>query len=462
MSTKIQSVDRLSPGERAGVRPGEQLLEINGHAVVDVLDYRFFGYDSKVTLTLKEADGSVRRVEIRKEEGEDLGLNFDTYLMDKAHSCANRCIFCFVDQMPPGMRDTLYFKDDDARLSFLMGNYLTLTNLSPREAQRIMDLRISPINVSVHTTDPALRCEMLRNKRAGESIDLMRRFAKAGITMNCQIVACPGINDGAALGRTLHELGELYPSVESVAVVPVGLTRFREGLTEIHPYTADQAAAVIDQVEAFAAGFLPKNGTSLAWCSDEFYLLAGRDLPKKAYYEDMNQLENGVGMLRLLTSQAALAMDDDCSALTPPAFSVATAVSAAPFIQSIVEELKARCPAVQGTVYAIENDFFGRTITVSGLVTGKDLIAQLRGKDLGRRLLIPSNMLRSGEQVFLDDMTVADVEKALGVPVIAVDAESGFDLVDAMLGQEMAPVPMEDLPPEDGEYYRYNPSGRRG
>ena len=461
MSTKIQSVDRRSPSERAGVRPGEQLLEINGHAVADVLDYRFFGYDSRVTLTLKETDGSVRRVEIRKEEGEDLGLNFDTYLMDKAHSCANRCIFCFVDQMPPGMRETLYFKDDDARLSFLMGNYLTLTNLSPREAQRIIDLRISPINVSVHTTDPALRCEMLRNKRAGESIELMRRFAKAGITMNCQIVACPGINDGAALGRTLRELGELYPSVESVAVVPVGLTRFREGLTEIHPYTPDQAAAVIDQVETFAADFFPQNGTSLAWCSDEFYLLAGRDLPEKAYYEDMNQLENGVGMLRLLMSQASLAMEDDCAALTPPAFSVATAVSAAPFIQKILEMLKDRCPGVQGKVYAIENDFFGRTITVSGLVTGKDLIAQLQGKDLGQRLLIPSNMLRSGEQVFLDDVTVEDVEKALGVPVVAVDAESGFDLVDAMLGQEMAPVSEEYLPPEDGEYYRYNPSGGR-
>ena len=460
MSTIITSIDPHSPAERAGIRCGEKLIAINDHQVVDVLDYRFFGYDKNPVLIL-EQDGGSRKVRVKKDEGEDLGLNFDTYLMDKARSCANRCIFCFVDQMPPGMRETLYFKDDDARLSFLMGNYLTLTNLSPREIQRIIDLRISPINVSVHTTDPKLRCEMLRSRLAGESIDLMRRFARHHITMNCQIVACPGINDGPALARTLRELGEMHPAVESVAVVPVGLTRYREGLPELHPYTAEQAAALISQVEAFAAGFREKHGTSLAWCSDEFYLLAGRPLPEKAYYEDMNQLENGVGMLRLLLSQAELAADDDIAALTPTPFAVATGVSAAPFIRSVVEMLRERCPALCGEVYPIHNEFFGRTITVSGLITGRDLIAQLKGRDLGQRLLIPSNMLRSGEQVFLDDVTLAEAEAALGIPVQMVDAESGFDLVDAMLGLSEPAMPPEDLPPEDGEYYRYNPSARR-
>ena len=459
MSNLITSVDPRSPAERAGVRPGERLAEISGHPIQDVLDYRFFGYDKNPVLTLESEQGS-RKLRVKKGEGEDLGLNFETYLMDKARSCANRCIFCFVDQMPPGMRETLYFKDDDARLSFLMGNYLTLTNLSQREIQRICDLRISPINVSVHTTDPDLRCRMLQNRRAGESIEVMRRFAKAHITMNCQIVACPGLNDGPALDRTLRELGKMHPAVESVAIVPVGVTRYREGLPEIHPYTGEQAAALIDQVEAFARDFLAEYGTSLAWCSDEFYLLAGRELPEKGYYEDMDQLENGVGMLRLLLSQAELAAEDDFSHLTPSPFAVATGVSAAPFIRQAAALVQQNCPALKGTVYPIVNDFFGHTITVSGLITGKDLIAQLKGKDLGQRLLIPSNMLRSGEQVFLDDVTVDEVSKALGVPVTVVAAEDGFALVDAMLDLAEPLAAPEDLPPEDGEYYRYNPSAR--
>ena len=280
MSTVITSVDRRSPGERGGVRPGEKLIAINGHPVVDVLDYRFFGYDRDPELELEAPDGSRRTLRLRKGEGEDLGLNFDTYLMDRARSCANNCIFCFVDQMPPGMRETLYFKDDDARLSFLMGNYITLTNLSPREIQRIMDLRISPINVSVHTTDPQLRARMLRHRRAGDSIAVMERFAQAGIEMNCQIVACPGVNDGPALERTLRDLAEMAPAVSSVAIVPVGLTKYREGLYPLEPYTAEQAEGVIDLVEAFGRRQREKSGSTFAWCSDEFYLLAGRDLPE--------------------------------------------------------------------------------------------------------------------------------------------------------------------------------------
>ena len=454
--TVVRHVDPRSPAHRAGVRAGDTLLEINGTPIVDVLDYKFYSYDPRLELTLLSPDGTRRTAHVRKEEGQDLGLDFETYLMDRARSCANNCIFCFVDQMPPGMRDTLYFKDDDARLSFLMGNYLTLTNLSQREVQRIIDLHISPINVSVHTTDPQLRVEMLKNKRAGESIEVMRRFAAANITMNCQIVSCPGVNDGPALDRTLRELSEMYPGVASVAIVPVGVTKFRDGLCPIAPYTQKQAAAVIAQVEAFGKTFMERHGTRLAWCSDEFYLLAGLPLPEKSFYEDMAQLENGVGMLRLLLSQADMALDEpEVGELVP--FSVATGVSAAPFIDQILQKTKKQFPQLQGRVYPIRNRFFGETITVSGLVTGQDLIAQLKGQELGQRLLIPSNMLRAGESVFLDDVTVTDVERELGVTVCPVDAESGFDLVDAMLG---LPVTIEQTTPpgSDGEYYRYNPS----
>ena len=461
MSTVIASVDRRSSAERSGVRPGEKLIAINGHPVVDVLDYRFFGYDRNPELELEEPGGERRVVRVRKPEGEDLGLNFDTYLMDKARSCANNCIFCFVDQMPPGMRKSLYFKDDDARLSFLMGNYITLTNLSQRELQRIIDLRISPINVSVHTTDPELRARMLCHKRAGDSIAVMRRFAQAGITMNCQIVACPGINDGPALERTLGDLAEMAPAVSSVAIVPVGLTKYREGLYHLEPYTSEQAGAVIDLVEAFGRRQMEKSGSTFAWCSDEFYLLAGRDLPEKDYYEDMNQLENGVGMLRLLTSQAELALEDVPGDLAPRSCTIATGAAAAPFVREILEKAMAACPALRGEVRPIRNDFFGETITVSGLVTGRDLIAQLKETSLGQRLLIPSNMLRSGEQVFLDDVTVDQVEKELAIPVQIVEAEDGFALVDILLELDVpedGPVYM--VPEDDDEYYRYNPSAK--
>ena len=454
--TAIRAVEPRSPAHRAGIRVGETLTHINGHQILDVLDYKFYSYDPRLELVLKEADGSERTVRLRKDEGEDLGLEFETYLMDRARSCANNCIFCFVDQMPPGMRPSLYFKDDDARLSFLMGNYLTLTNLSKREIERICALRISPINISVHTTDPVLREQMLHHRRAGEVLEIMSRFAQANIRMNCQIVSCPGINDGPALEKTLQDLSGLYPAVESVAIVPVGVTKFREGLHPIAPYTPQQAAAVIDQVDAFAAASLAQRGTRLAWCSDEFYLIAGRPLPDKAFYEDMNQLENGVGMLRLLLSQAHMALEDpmDDAPLTP--VSVATGVSAAPFIQQIVDAAQAQYPSLQGRVYPIRNEFFGETITVSGLITGGDLINQLRGKELGQRLLIPSNMLRAGEQVFLDDVTVDDVQRELGVPVVAVDAESGFDLADAILGLEVT-SPEVCRQREETEYYQYNP-----
>ena len=395
-------------------------------------------------------------IEIENPELEDLGLNFDYPLLSPSRACRNKCVFCFIDQLPGNMRRSLYFKDDDSRLSLLHGNYVTLTNLSEEEIQDIAEMHISPINISVHATDMERRKLLFGNPNPGDILKRMRFFSQHGITMNCQIVACPGVNDGPALDRTLAELAALHPTVASVAVVPVGLTRFREGLCEIHPYTEEQAAALIDQVEGFAAAFLAEHGTSLAWCSDEFYLIAGRTLPEKGYYEDFNQLENGVGMLRLLLHQAELALEDeDLSGVEPPPFSIATGLSAAPFVQEIVDKAREKCGNIKGNVYPVRNRFFGETITVSGLVTGRDLLEQLREKHLGERLLLPDNMLRAGERVFLDDVTVEQLEQTLGVSVVPVPADSGFDLVDAILGREVAsgcPV----LPPE-AEYYRYNP-----
>ena len=453
--TAIRSVEPRSPAHRAGIRVGETLTHINGHPILDVLDYKFYSYDPRLELVLKETDGSQRTLRVKKSEGEDLGLEFETYLMDRARSCANNCIFCFVDQMPPGMRPSLYFKDDDARLSFLMGNYLTLTNLSKREVERICDLRISPINISVHTTDPQLRVEMLKNKRAGEVLELMERFAQHHITMNCQIVSCPGINDGPALDKTLRDLAGLYPAVNSVSVVPVGVTKFRDGLYPLKTYTQDTAAALIDQVEAFAGAHLTEKGTRLVWCSDEFYLLAGRELPPEDYFEEFTQLDNGVGMLTLLTQEFRRALGlmerSEMAGATP--FSIATGVSAAPFLEKLVALAKDKCGSIQGKVYPIQNRFFGETITVAGLVTGGDLIDQLRGKELGQRLLIPAHMLRAGERVFLDDVSLDDVERELGVPVTAVE-QDGYELLDAMCGLALPPEDVRQKR-EETEYFQY-------
>jgi len=459
--TAVCAVAHHSPAHRAGVRVGETLTHVNGKPIVDVLDYKFYTYDSRLELTLKDADGGVRTVRVRKMEGEDLGLEFETYLMDRARSCANNCIFCFVDQLPPGMRKTLYFKDDDARLSFLMGNYITLTNLSDREVQRIVDLRVSPINISVHTTDRDLRARMLGHKNAGRGIDVMEKLAAANITMNCQIVSCPGINDGSALDKTMNDLAGMYPAVNSVSVVPVGVTKFREGLHPIQPYTKEQAVSVVEQVEAFAAAHKAKHGTSLVWCSDEFYLIAERELPGEDYFEEFTQLDNGVGMLRLLQSEFVRALDlldaEEMEGATP--FSIATGVSAAPFLCQIVDMAREKCGKIEADVYPIQNDFFGHTIVVAGLVTGSDLIAQLRGKKLGERLLISASMLRSGERVFLDDVTLDDVERELGVPVIPV-AQDGYELCDAIFGLHNGQPAVSQSLPED-EYYRYN-AGVRG
>ena len=433
MSTIITSVDRHSPAERAGITPGEQLLTINGHQIIDVLDYRFYGYDTDCCLELREPAGTVRTVSLRKPEGRDLGLNFDTVLMDDMRSCANHCIFCFVDQMPPGMRKTLYFKDDDARLSFLQGNYITLTNLTDREAQRIIDLRISPINVSVHTTDPQLHCTMLGNKNALRSLDYIRAFCKAGIVMNGQIVVCPGWNDGDQLRRTLRDLTEMQFS--SCSLVPVGITKYRQGLAKLRPVDAATAAEIIDIADEYGRENLERFGTRRFFCADELYLRAGRPLPRAEYYEGYRQLENGVGLMRSLEDDflAGLATVDVPVRFSP--FTIATGTAAAPFLGGLVQRAQADYPGLRGQVIAVENDFFGHTIDVAGLLTGQDISAQLRGRDLGDRVLIPIHVMRHGETVFLDDYTVERLSRELGVPVQVVD-EDGFALVDAMFAAE--------------------------
>ena len=431
MSTIITSIDPGSPAMRAGLRPGQQLLSINGHDVVDVLDYRFYGYDPVSHLMLKNEDGSTQSLTVHKAEGEDLGLNFDTYLMDEMRSCANHCIFCFVDQMPPGMRQTLYFKDDDARLSFLQGNYITLTNLTEREAQRIIDLRISPINVSVHTTDPQLHCTMLGNKDAARSLDYIRAFCQAGIVMNGQIVVCPGWNDGDQLRRTLRDLTEMEFS--SCSLVPVGITKYRKGLARLKPVDAQCAAEILDIAEEFGQENLRRFGTRRFFCADELFLRAGRALPGEDYYEGYRQLENGVGMLRSLESDLLRAMELLDTPPIPSPFTIATGRAAEGFMRHLLNLVRQRCPQVQGKVVGIDNDFFGHTIDVAGLLTGQDLAAQLKAhKPLGR-VLIPLHMLRHGEDVFLDDWTVPQLSQALGAPVQVVGID-GYDLFDAVFG----------------------------
>ena len=452
MENIIKSIDRGSPLHRKA-HVGDAVISINGNKIIDVLDYKFFAYDSRLKVLLRRPDGSEHEVTVHKSEGGDLGLEFESYLMDTPRSCANNCVFCFIDQLPGGMRRTMYFKDDDARLSFLLGNYITLTNLSKREIERIIALHISPINISVHTTNPELRCKMLQNPRAGESIETMRRFAQAGIVMNCQIVCCPGLNDGEELLRSMRDLEEMYPGVHSVSIVPVGLTRFREGLYPLTPYTKELAGETIDMVTAFGDECLKRHGTRIFFCGDELYIKAERELPPDEFYEEHTQLENGVGMIRLLETEfrSALMLSDEPDGVP---FSIATGVSAAPYFEKLLDMAKEKYGTIKGQVYAIENDFFGRSINVTGLITGQDLIKQLKGRALGERLLISQNMLRREEMDFLDDVTLEQASKELGVPIYPIE-QDGFALWDAMAGElPEIRLPVRTEPTE--EYYKYN------
>ncbi len=432
MAVKITAVAANSPAHRAKLQAGDTLLQINGRDIQDVLDYRFYIPDSRLRLTILTATGKRRVHRLKKQPYEEIGLEFDTYLMDKQRSCRNNCVFCFIDQLPAGMRESLYFKDDDSRLSFLFGNYITLTNLTEHEVERIIEMHISPINISVHTTNPELRCRMMNNRFAGESLQLLHRFAEAGLAINCQLVLVPGYNDREELQRSLNDLAALAPAVRSVAAVPVGLTKYREGLPELRPFTKEEAADVIRRMTEMGETVLAKTGTRVFYPADEWYIRAQQPIPADAFYEDYPQLENGVGMIALLREQFAAALAE-CEA-TPAAQRVviATGVAAAPYLRELAAAAQEKWPTLQVQVVAIRNDFFGESITVSGLVTGGDLIAQLTGVPMDI-LLLPANMLRQEGDCFLDDVTWQQVEKELGVTVRFVQETDGDALLEALI-----------------------------
>lgn len=432
MAVEIKSVVKNSPAYGKDITAGDMLVSVNGHGISDVLDYMYYSAEIDTELLL-ERRGERHTVNIKKSEYDDLGLEFETFLMDSKQSCQNKCIFCFIDQMPPNMRETLYFKDDDARLSFLQGNYVTLTNLSQKDIDRIIQMRLS-INISVHATNPELRCMMMNNRFAGEKLDYIRQFAEAGISMNCQIVLCPDINDGAELVRTLTDLGNLMPNIQSIAVVPVGLTKFRQGLYPLKIFDRDGASKTIDIIESFQKNFLDKYGTRLVYPSDEFYITAGRELPNGDFYEDYPQYENGVGMIRSLMDEFDSAFETaEEDEIKPCSTSIVTGELAYKYICGLVEKAQKKWHNIKCNVYKIRNDFFGETITVTGLITGQDLIAQLRGKPFGDALLISSNMIRKDGGLFLDDYTISDVEKALDIKIRIVEND-GFELFDAITG----------------------------
>lgn len=432
MSVKICSVRKGSKAWKKGIEAGDILKRVNGEEINDVLDYDFYMADSRVTLTVIGANGKEREVEIKKGEYDEIGLEFESYLMDAQKSCRNKCIFCFIDQLPRGMRESLYFKDDDSRLSFFYGNYITLTNLQDKDVERIIKMRISPVNISVHTMNPELRVKMMANLKAGESLKYLKRFADAGIKMNTQLVLCPGINDGEELRYSIEELAKLRPAVESIACVPVGLTKCREGLYEIEGYNKKTAGEVIDIIEEMGNNFYKESGDRLVYPADEFFIKAGRELPPDDYYGEYSQLENGVGMVSLLGYEFAVALEDEEERGIERKVTIATGKAAEPFIRELAEMAMAKFRGLKVEVKGIVNKFFGESITVAGLVTGCDLVEQLEGAELGEEILIPAAMLRSDER-FLDDMTREEVEKKLKIGVRATQND-GAELLSAMIG----------------------------
>ena len=450
MHIKGHKIKKVLPGgiaEEMGVEAGMSILKVNDVVPEDVFDYQYLMEDEYVTVLIRETDGTETLLEIEKDPDEDFGVEFESSLMDDYRHCSNRCIFCFIDQMPKGMRDTLYFKDDDSRLSFLQGNYVTLTNMKDKDIDRIIRYNMEPINISIHTTNPSLRCSMLGNRFAGEIFPKVRRLADAGITMNGQIVLCRGINDGLELERSIRDLSSYRPAMRSVSVVPVGLTKFREGLTRLLPFDRESACEVIDMIEkwqnTFANDGISPDFPHFIHASDEWYIMAGRELPEPSRYDGYVQLENGVGMVRLMETEINRELDvladrDDIGGFIEER--TVTAVGGKlvePYMRIFANKVMQAFPMIHINVKSIRNDFFGETITVTGLITGRDLIAQLREekgiRPLGEEILIPVNMLRSGEKVFLDDLTVYDVEREIGIPV-GIVWSGGDEYVRSMLG----------------------------
>ena len=433
MSVIIDAVQEGSPAHKAKILAGETLVSIDDNEIIDVLDYRFYQNNKKLSLLLIDKNGKQKKIKIKKDEYEELGLLFSSYLMDSKRSCRNKCVFCFIDQLPKGLRDSLYFKDDDSRLSFLFGNYITLTNITEHEIERIIRMHISPINISVHTTNPELRVKMMTNKNAGKVLQVMRRFNDAGIKMNSQLVLCPGINDGDELRRSLKDLLDL-PNMECVAAVPVGITKHREGLVKLASYNKDTANQVLDVIDEYAQKSVQKYGNRRIYCSDEFYLLAERKIPDARFYGDFLLLENGVGLWSLLRSE----VQDALSSITPADcnrhISIATGVDAYSLIRGIADLCEQIYSGLKCDVYAIKNNFFGEKITVAGLVTATDIYEQLKSVDLGDTLLIPSSMLRSEGDMFLDSITVEELSGKLNINIKPIDC-NGYDLVDGILGR---------------------------
>jgi putative radical SAM enzyme (TIGR03279 family) len=432
----VEKIEKGSIAEEMGIEKGDVLLEINGNKIEDIFDYQYYIEDEYIEVLIRKPDGEEWLLEIDKESDEDLGITFENGLMDDYRSCHNKCIFCFIDQMPKGMRDTLYFKDDDSRLSFLQGNYVTLTNMSDEDIDRIIKYNLSPINVSFQTTNPELRCKMLNNRFAGDALKKAWRLAEAGITMNGQIVLCKGVNDGKELERSISDLSKYLPNLESVSVVPVGLSKYREGLYPLEPFTKEDAKDVLNIIHSWQDKLYKEYDLHFIHASDEWYILAEEDLPEEERYDGYLQLENGVGMLRLLINEFDEAFEELRNTkgvyIPEKEVSIVTGRLAYKFILEMTNKLMMEFPQLKLNVYPIRNDFFGEMITVSGLLTGQDILAQLKDKPLGDKLLLPQNVLKSGESIFLDDMTINELENSLQVPIDIVKS-SGQDLIDAII-----------------------------
>ena len=432
MAVKITGIVPGSPAAKAGIQPGDVLISINKNPIVDVLDYRFYMTDIHLELLLHNEAKELRTVSVRKGEYDDLGLEFETYLMDKQMGCRNKCIFCFVDQTPKGMRPSLYFKDDDTRMSFLFGNYTTLTNLKDGDIERIIKMHISPINISVHTTNPELRVEMMGNPSAGEKLRYIKMLTDGGIKVNSQLVLCPGINDGEELERSIRDLSVLCPNLQSIAVVPVGITKHRDGLYPLRTFTAEEAKRVVEITERWGDKLGEEQESRIVYASDEFYLLAGLPIPEPEFYGDFDQLDNGVGLMALLKQEFRAAMMQAGEFQEEKHITIATGELAYPMLCEFAQQVMERYPTAHISVEKIVNDFFGHSVTVAGLVCGQDLIAQLKGKQLGSELLIPSTMLRHEQDRFLDDVTREEVEEALSVRLTTTEND-GFDLLEKIL-----------------------------
>ena len=430
----VKSVEPGSIADELGIETGDKLISINHNVIEDVFDYHFYVNDEELLVLIEKPDGEEWELEIEKDYEEDLGIEFEQGLMDEYRSCRNKCMFCFIDQMPEGMRDTLYFKDDDSRLSFLQGNYITLTNMSDHDIERIVRYHLEPINISFHTTNPELRCKMLHNRFAGDALKKVDTLYEGGIQMNGQIVLCKGINDGEELERSIRDMTKYIPCLQSVSVVPVGLTKFRDGLYPLEPFTREDAKKVLETIHRWQEKIYEEQGIHFIHAGDEWYILAGEEMPEEERYDGYLQLENGVGMLRLLENEFEEAFEQAKGDEVVRRMSMATGYLAYPYIKKMAEKMKEKYPQTEVIVYPIQNDFFGELITVSGLITGTDLIQQLKDKDLGDRLLLPCNMFRSEEEVFLDDITLKELEETLQVPIDIVKS-SGQDFIDAIIDE---------------------------